>query len=135
MTQHESTQIRIGISGWRYAGWRGDFYPKGLPQRRELEFAAGRVSSIELNGSFYSLQRPSSYTAWYEATPPGFVFSHKGNRYLTHILRLGEGIDKALANVKQEQEQLEAQASDLLAYGDYILNQINAARELGRGRL
>ena len=55
--------IRIGISGWSYAGWRGDFYPHGLPQRRELEYAAERFSSIEINGSFYSLQRPSSYRA------------------------------------------------------------------------
>ena len=53
--------IRVGISGWRYAGWRGDFYPNGLAQRRELEYAAERLTSIEINGSFYSLQRPSSY--------------------------------------------------------------------------
>ena len=53
--------IRIGISGWRYPGWRGDFYPDGLAQRRELEYASRRLTSIELNGSFYSLQRPSSY--------------------------------------------------------------------------
>jgi uncharacterized protein YecE (DUF72 family) len=92
-------KIYIGISGWRYLGWRGVFYPDGLAQARELEFASRALPTIELNGSFYSLQRPSSYTAWYEATPPGFVFSHKGNRYLTHILRLGGGIDKALANV------------------------------------
>jgi uncharacterized protein YecE (DUF72 family) len=89
----------IGISGWRYKPWRGVFYPPELAQSRELEFAARTLPTIELNGSFYSLQRPSSYTAWYEATPPGFVFSHKGNRYLTHILRLGENIGPALANV------------------------------------
>ncbi|NYE60514.1 uncharacterized protein YecE (DUF72 family) [Duganella sp. 1224] len=92
-------KIYIGISGWRYRPWRGVFYPPDLAQARELEFAARALPTIELNGSFYSLQRPSSYTAWYEATPPGFVFSHKGNRYLTHILRLGEGIEPALANV------------------------------------
>jgi uncharacterized protein YecE (DUF72 family) len=92
-------KIYIGISGWRYKPWRGVFYPPDLPQSRELAFAARAVPSIELNGSFYSLQRPSSYSAWYEATPDGFVFSHKGNRYLTHILRLGEDIGPALANV------------------------------------
>jgi uncharacterized protein YecE (DUF72 family) len=92
-------KIHIGISGWRYKPWRGVFFPEGLAQSRELEFASRALPTIELNGSFYSLQRPSSYAAWYEATPPGFIFSHKGNRYLTHILRLGDGIDRALANV------------------------------------
>jgi uncharacterized protein YecE (DUF72 family) len=92
-------KIHIGISGWRYPPWRGVFFPERLAQSRELEFASRALPTIELNGSFYSLQRPSSYTAWYEATPPGFIFSHKGNRYLTHILRLGDGIDRALANV------------------------------------
>lgn len=93
------SKIRIGISGWRYPPWRGVFYPKGLAQARELEFASRALPTIELNGSFYALQRPASYAAWYEATPPGFVFSHKGNRYITHILRLGDGVDGALANV------------------------------------
>ena len=61
--------IRVGISGWRYAPWRGDFYPKGLPQRRELEYAASQLTSIEINGSFYSLQRPSSYAKWRSRCP------------------------------------------------------------------
>ena len=60
---------RIGVSGWRYPSWRGDFYPKGLPQRLELTYAAERMTSIEINGSFYSLQRPSSYAAWRGAVP------------------------------------------------------------------
>jgi uncharacterized protein YecE (DUF72 family) len=89
--------IRIGISGWRYAPWRGVFYPKGLPQRAELEFAARCFASIEINGSFYSLQSPGSYLAWRDATPADFVFSVKGPRYLTHILRL-RNLDKPLAN-------------------------------------
>jgi uncharacterized protein YecE (DUF72 family) len=92
-------KIYIGISGWRYTPWRGVFYPEELAQARELEFASRALPTIELNGSFYSLQRPASYAAWYDATPAGFVFSHKGNRYLTHILRLGEGVAPALANV------------------------------------
>ena len=91
-------KIYIGISGWRYEPWRGTFYPDDLTQDRELEFASRALPSIELNGSFYSLQRPDSYRAWYEATPKGFVFSHKGNRYITHILRLRD-IDAPLANV------------------------------------
>jgi uncharacterized protein YecE (DUF72 family) len=89
--------IRIGISGWRYAPWRGVFYPEGLPQRRELEFAARHFPTIEINGSFYSLQRPEYYEQWYRETPPGFVFSVKGSRYITHLRRLKE-IDKPLAN-------------------------------------
>jgi uncharacterized protein YecE (DUF72 family) len=90
--------IHIGISGWRYEPWRGVFYPPGLVQARELEYAAGRLPTIEINGSFYSLQRPSSYAAWYAATPPGFVFAVKGNRFLTHMLKL-RGIETPLANV------------------------------------
>ena len=89
--------IRIGISGWRYPPWRGVFYPKGLPQRRELEFAARCFGSIEINGSFYSLQTPASYADWDGSTPADFVFSVKGPRYLTHMLRLRE-VDKPLAN-------------------------------------
>ena len=93
------SKIHIGISGWRYKPWRGVFFPDGLAQSRELQFASRALPTIELNGSFYSLQRPSSYAAWYEATPPGFIFAHKGNRYLTHLLRLGDGAELALANV------------------------------------
>lgn len=80
--------VRIGISGWRYAPWRGVFYPKGLPQREELAYASARLSSIELNGSFYGLLKPEHYAAWRDATPEGFVFAVKGPRYLTHLLRL-----------------------------------------------
>jgi uncharacterized protein YecE (DUF72 family) len=88
---------RVGISGWRYAGWRGDFYPAGLVQRRELEFAASKLTSIEINGSFYSLQRPSSYARWRDETPDDFVFAVKGGRYVTHLKRL-VGVETALAN-------------------------------------
>jgi uncharacterized protein YecE (DUF72 family) len=90
-------QIRIGVSGWRYSPWRGNFYPGKLPQARELEYASRIFSSIELNGSFYSLQRPSSYAAWARQTPPGFVFAVKGSRYITQMLRL-RGVETALAN-------------------------------------
>jgi uncharacterized protein YecE (DUF72 family) len=89
--------IRIGISGWRYEPWRGVFYPEGLAQRRELEFCGQHFPSVEINGSFYSLQRPEYYEAWYRETPPGFVFAVKGSRYITHMLRL-TGIEKPLAN-------------------------------------
>jgi len=80
--------VRIGISGWRYAPWRKVFYPPGLPQRRELEYAGRTFDSVELNGSFYSLQRPESYRRWRDETPEGFVFAVKGPRFITHMLRL-----------------------------------------------
>jgi uncharacterized protein YecE (DUF72 family) len=83
-----SGDVRIGISGWNYKGWRGVFYPKGLAHRRELEFASRAFNSIEINGSFYSLQLPTSYQRWYRETPPGFVFSVKGPRFITHMKKL-----------------------------------------------
>ena len=73
------------------------WYPEDLPQRRELEFCARHFPTLEINGSFYSLQRPEYYEAWYRDTPPGFVFSVKGSRYITHLLRL-RNIEKPLAN-------------------------------------
>jgi uncharacterized protein YecE (DUF72 family) len=90
-------EVRIGISGWRYKGWRGVFYPQALPQRRELEYAARIFGSIEINGTFYSLQRPQSFARWADATPGDFVFAVKGSRYITHMLRL-TNIRKPLAN-------------------------------------
>lgn len=83
-----TAQIRIGISGWRYAPWRGGFYPKGLVQAQELAYASRQLPAIELNGSFYALQRPNSYVQWAADTPEGFVFTVKAPRYITHILRL-----------------------------------------------
>ena len=90
-------KIHIGISGWRYKGWRGVFYPEKLPQRRELEFASRKFDSIELNGSFYSLQRPQSFLQWHDETPPDFTFAIKGSRYITHMLRL-RNVEGPLAN-------------------------------------
>ena len=89
--------VRIGISGWRYAPWRGVFYPKGLAQHRELEFASRMLPTIEINGSFYSLQRPESYAEWHDRTPDDFVFALKGSRYITHMLKLN-GAEAPLAN-------------------------------------
>lgn len=87
----------VGVSGWRYARWRGDFYPKGLRQKDELSYLAERHTSAEINGSFYSLQRPSSYETWRDATPEGFVFAVKGGRFITHMKRL-RGVEAPLAN-------------------------------------
>lgn len=80
--------VRVGISGWRYPPWRGTFYPPGLPQRRELEYAAQHVTSIEINGTFYALQRPSSFQSWRAEVPEDFLFAVKGGRFLTHMKRL-----------------------------------------------
>ena len=88
---------RIGVSGWRYPSWRGDFYPKGLPQRLELTYAAERMTSIEVNGSFYSLQRPSSYAAWRAAVPADVVLAVKGGRFITHMKSLRD-VETPLAN-------------------------------------
>jgi uncharacterized protein YecE (DUF72 family) len=90
-------RVRVGISGWTYAGWRGDFYPAGLPHRSELSYAAERMTSVEINGSFYSLQRPTSYASWREQTPDDFVFAVKGGRYITHMKKLRD-VETPLAN-------------------------------------
>lgn len=90
--------LRIGTSGWSYPGWRGDFYPERLPARRQLAYLAERMSSVEINGSFYSLQRPSSYRSWYEETPPGFELAVKGSRFVTHLKRLRD-VETPLANL------------------------------------
>lgn len=89
--------VRVGISGWTYPPWRGVFYPPGLRHKDELEYAATRLSSIEINGSFYSLQRPESYRAWAERTPDDFVFAVKGGRFITHMKKLAD-VETPLAN-------------------------------------
>lgn len=91
------SDIRIGISGWRYVPWRGDFYPPKLTQKNELKFASRAVNSIEINGSFYSLQSPDLYARWAADTPDNFVFSVKAPRFITHVRRLNE-VEKPIAN-------------------------------------
>ena len=100
----------VGVSGWRYARWRGDFYPRGLRQKDELAYAAERMTSVEINGSFYSLQRPSSYEAWRDATPDDFTFAVKGGRFITHMKQLRD-VETPLANFF---------ASGILALGDKL---------------
>lgn len=86
------SQVLIGVSGWRYAPWRGQFYPEGLPQKDELAHLARVFPSVEINGTFYSLQVPDSFRQWYDATPDGFVFAVKGPRFLTHMKRLRDPV-------------------------------------------
>ena len=89
--------MRVGISGWTYPPWRGTFYPAGLAHRRELAYAAERLNSIEVNGTFYALQRPASFLAWAAETPADFVFSIKAGRFITHMKKLRD-VDTAVAN-------------------------------------
>jgi uncharacterized protein YecE (DUF72 family) len=88
---------RVGISGWRYPPWRGVFYPKDLRQRDELRYVADRLTTVEINGSFYALQRPRNYEAWYADTPAQFVFSVKGPRFISHMKKLHD-VEIPLAN-------------------------------------
>jgi uncharacterized protein YecE (DUF72 family) len=90
-------RIRIGISGWRYEPWRGVFYPPDLAQRRELWYASRQLPTIEINGTFYSLQRPEHFQEWYEQTPAGFTFAQKGSRFITHMKKLRD-VETPLAN-------------------------------------
>jgi uncharacterized protein YecE (DUF72 family) len=89
--------IRIGVSGWRYTPWRGVFYPSRMPQRLELWYASRVLPTIEINGSFYSLQRPEYFAQWYRETPDDFVFAVKGPRFITHMKRLRD-VETPLAN-------------------------------------
>ena len=90
-------KVRIGISGWTYKPWRGVFYPEDLSQKRELEYASRALNSIEINGTFYSLQRPTSFERWAAETPNDFVFSVKAPRFITHMRRLKD-VDAPVSN-------------------------------------
>lgn len=90
-------RIRIGISGWQYDSWRGDFYPRDLPRARELAYAAERLDTVEVNRTFYSLATPRAFRQWHEVTPAGFRLAVKGSRFITHSKKLA-GVDTALAN-------------------------------------
>jgi len=93
--------IRVGIGGWVYEPWRGVFYPKGLPQARELAHASRHLTSIEINGTFYGSQKPESFRRWADETPDDFVFSLKGPRYATHrrvLAEAGPSVERFLAS-------------------------------------
>ncbi len=89
--------IRVGIGGWVFKPWRGEFYPEGLPQARELEYASRKLTAIEINGTFYSTQKPESFRKWAAETPDDFVFSLKGPRFTTHrrvLAEAGESVER-----------------------------------------
>ena len=93
--------IRVGVGGWVYPEWRGAFYPPGLPHARELEYASHRLTTIEINGTFYRTQSPASFRRWHDETPGNFVFSLKGPRFATHrpdLADAGPVIDRFLAS-------------------------------------
>jgi len=88
--------IRVGVGGWTYEPWRNNFYPEGWPQSRELEYASRHLSSIEINGTYYSTQKPATFAKWRDETPDDFIFSMKANRYATHRKLLSEGGDSVM---------------------------------------
>lgn len=93
-TDHQvHAEIRIGVGGWTYEPWRGPFYPEGLAQKRELEFASRKLTSIEINGTFYGTQKPETFAKWHDETPDDFVFAVKAPRFATHRRVLGEAGD------------------------------------------
>ena len=101
MAKQTSGTIRIGIGGWTYEPWRGVFYPDGLAQKRELEYAAGKLTSIEINGTYYGSQKPESFAKWHDETPDDFVFAVKATRYATNrrvLAEAGESIERFFAS-------------------------------------
>jgi len=106
----QRADIRIGVSGWTYRPWRGNFYPRGLPQKQELTYAARQFNALEINGTFYGMQVPPSFERWAQAAPDGFIYAVKGPRYLTHMLKLTKPL-APLANFF---------ASGVLALGDKL---------------
>jgi uncharacterized protein YecE (DUF72 family) len=101
MTSPSKPRIHIGIGGWTFEPWRGNFYPKGLVQSRELEFASRKLASIEINGTYYGSQKPESFVKWHGETPDGFIFSVKGPRYATNrkvLAEAGPSIEKFFAS-------------------------------------
>jgi uncharacterized protein YecE (DUF72 family) len=90
MPVNSPASIRVGIGGWTFEPWRGTFYPKDLPQKRELEYAGRQLTAIEINGTYYGSQKPESFARWRDETPDGFVFSVKGPRFATNRGKLAE---------------------------------------------
>src|SRR5580698_8210901 len=109
MATRTKPRIRVGIGGWTYAPWRGVFYPEDLTQKRELEYASRHLSTIEINGTFYGLQKPESYMKWHDETPDDFAFSLKAPRYATNrrvLAEAGDSIERffgsGLVHLKQK---------------------------------
>jgi uncharacterized protein YecE (DUF72 family) len=101
MPEKKKSNIHIGIGGWTFEPWRGVFYPDGLTQKRELEYASRKLSSIEINGTYYGSQKPASFRKWHDETPENFVFSLKGPRFTTNrrvLAEAGESVERFLTS-------------------------------------
>jgi uncharacterized protein YecE (DUF72 family) len=96
-----SGNVYIGVGGWTFEPWRGVFYPKDLPQKRELEYASQHLTSIEINGTYYSTFKPTSWAKWRDETPAGFVFSVKASRYCTNRRELAGACESVTRFVQQ----------------------------------
>jgi uncharacterized protein YecE (DUF72 family) len=94
--------LRVGIGGWTYAPWRGVFFPPGLAHAEELAYASRHVTAIEVNGTFYRTQTPSTFKKWHDETPDDFVFTLKGPRYVSFSKEPAKGIDKFLQSGLEE---------------------------------
>lgn len=141
-------RIRIGVSGWAYPGWSGTFYPEKLPARDRLVYASRGFDAIEINASFYRLQRPESWLRWKRETPPGFRFAVKGSRFITHNRKLA-GAKTALANffasgvlglaeklgpvLWQLPDTMRFEEKRVAAFLDLLPRDIDEGIELGRG--
>ncbi|MDH7451525.1 DUF72 domain-containing protein [Luteimonas composti] len=103
--------IRVGIGGWTYAPWRANFYPAGLVQRRELEYASRQLSAIEINGTYYGAQKPATYAKWRDETPPGFVFTAKAPKRITQSRALqatGAQVEDFVGGIAELDDRLAA---------------------------
>jgi uncharacterized protein YecE (DUF72 family) len=101
MATHKAGKIRVGVGGWNFAPWRGSFYPKGLTQAQELHYASRKLTAIEINSTFYGLQKPATFQKWHDATPDGFVFSLKAPRFVTNrksLATAASSIERFLAS-------------------------------------
>jgi uncharacterized protein YecE (DUF72 family) len=101
MTKTNPGPIRVGVGGWTFPPWRGVFYPEGLTQKRELEYASRQLTSIEINGTNHGTQKPESFVKWREETPDDFVFAVKGPRFATNrrvLAEAGDSISRFLAS-------------------------------------
>src|SRR5215213_8590014 len=97
----KASAVRVGVGGWTYAPWRDNFFPEGLPQHRELEYAAQRLTTIEINGTYYRTQKPESFAKWRDETPADFVFSVKASRYATTqrvLADAGESVERFIGS-------------------------------------
>ncbi|HUO22363.1 MAG TPA: DUF72 domain-containing protein [Caulobacteraceae bacterium] len=106
--------VFIGVGGWTFEPWRGVFYPPGLTQAKELEYASRHLTSIEINGTYYGSQSPETFKKWREATPDGFIFSVKGSRFVTNRKVLGEAKESIGKFIDQGLLELEDRLGPIL---------------------